>query len=453
VNEHQEQSNRSMKILFCKNSFTGPISGADEIAVTYAVELKAAGHSTGMLLVHAPSSRDPLVARLRAAEVPLTTLASTAFSASLAAGRKLAIRALRVCSPASPLIRRNSRKLVFDLLQRYHDACCEYLTRNRPDVLHVMTPDPGAVMLIRAAHATGIPVVYQEVGIPFHPPGFEEVYDRLVTVLPLCAAVAVLSPRLAQEISRAMPQLVPACVLPLISQDVTNGSSSPAPASESVRFGFAARLEHLKGPLQLIEGFRIAQRARPASELKIAGDGSQRQQIVLALRRLGLEKKCQLVGVYKTLKERSQFMRSIDVFVLPSLTEGTPNAIIEAMAHGKAIVATGVGGIPDVVSEEVGILVPPNDVKALGAAMSKLAEDAELRRRMGLAARKKYEQLFTPRVVLPLLTDFYERVVNGHGATNNGNNGARQPPKNIRHPWSDVEPFEGNSSRLIEELS
>src|SRR2546422_1553164 len=439
-----------MNILFSKNSVAGPISGADEIAVTYAVELKAAGHATGMLLVHPPASGDPLAGRLRAAEVPLTTLASPAFSASLAAGRKLAIRAMRAYSPASQLIRSNSRKLVFDLLQRYHDGCCEYLTRNRPDVLHVLTPDPGAVMLIRAAHATGVPVIYQEVGIPFHPPGFEEVYERFVSVLPLCARVAVLSPRLAQEIIRALPWLERPFVLPLISQDAINGALPSAPASESVRFGFAARLEHLKGPLHLIEGFPIAHRARPGIELKIAGDGSQRQQIVLTLRRLGLEKKCHLVGVYATLKERSQFMRGIDVFVLPSLTEGTPNAIIEAMAHAKPIVATAVGGIPDVVSDEEGILVPPNDAKALGAAIIRLAADAELRQRMGLAARKKYEQLFTPRVVLPLLTDFYERVIEGHSA---GNNGTRQPPKDIRHPWSGAEPCEGYSSQLIGELS
>jgi hypothetical protein len=56
-----------MKVLFCKNSFAGPISGADEIAVTYAVELKAAGHSTGVLLVHPPAADDPLAARLREA--------------------------------------------------------------------------------------------------------------------------------------------------------------------------------------------------------------------------------------------------------------------------------------------------------------------------------------------------------------------------------------------------
>ena len=433
-----------MKILFCKNSFAGPISGADEIAVTYAVELKAAGHSTEMLLVHPPASSDPLTARLRAGEVPLSTLASPAFSASLAAGRNLAIRAMRAWSPTSKLILTSSRKLVFDLMQRYHDSCCEYLRRNRPDVLHVLTPDPGAVMLIRAAHTTGVPVIYQEVGIPFHPPGFEEVYERFVSVLPLCTRVAALSPLLKQEIGRALPQLAPACVLPLISQDGTNGATAPSPESPSVRFGFAARLEHLKGPLRLIEAFGIAHRERSSIELKIAGAGSQRQEIVHTLRRLGLERKCDLAGVYTTLKERSQFMRSIDAFVLPSLTEGTPNAIIEAMAHAKPIIATAVGGIPDVVSEEVGILVPPNDVKALAAAMSRLAGDAELRKTMGLAARKKYEQLFTPRVVLPLLTNFYERVLNGHEATSNGNNGnngnsqTRCPPDEASHPWSSL---------------
>ena len=439
MNELKSSRTEAMNILFCKNSFAGPISGADEIAVTYAVELKNAGHSTRVLLVHPPSGRDPLAERLRAAEVPMAALASQTFSTSLAAGRNLAIRAMRAFTPTSQFIRTKSRKLVFDLLQRYHHACCEYLMRNRPDVLHVMTPDPGAVMLIRAAHATGVPVVYQEVGIPFHPPGFEEVYKRFVTVLPLCAGVAVLSPLLAREISRVLPELAPAWVVPLMSQDATNGASAPGLASESVRFGFAARLEHLKGPLQLIEGFRIAHSSQPAVELKIAGDGSQRQQIALMVRRLGLKKKCHLVGVYKTLEERNQFMRSIDVFVLPSLTEGTPNAIVEAMAHGKPIIATCVGGIPDVVSEKEGILVPQGDEQALGEAMSRLAADLELRRRMGLAARKKYEQLFTPHVVLPLLIDFYQRVMNGHRATNNGNNGhtkMRRPPQDASHPWA-----------------
>jgi len=324
-----------MKIIFCKNSFAGPISGADEIAVSYAIEMKAAGHVTSILLVHPPASDDPLAERLRAAGVPVATLASNAFSASLAAGRKLAIRAMRAWSPATNLIRSNSRRIVFDLLQRYHDSCCDYLIKNRPDVLHVMTPDPGAVMLIRAAHATGIPVVYQEVGIPFHPPGFEEVYERLVSVLPLCAKVAVLSPRLADEIGRAVPNLQTADVLPLIAHAAIENGWHHRDHQRAVTFGFAARLEHLKGPLQLIDAFHLAHQHHQNIALRIAGEGSQRQEIVSRLREYKLETKAKMTGVYKGLKSRSEFMSSIDVFVLPSLTEGTPNAIIEAMAHGK----------------------------------------------------------------------------------------------------------------------
>ncbi len=297
-------------------------------------------------------------------------------------------------------------------------------------------------MFIRAAHETGVPVVYQEVGIPFHPPGFEEVYERFVTVLPLCTGVAVLSPGLAAQLRRALPQIAAPRVLPLISQD-HNGASALGLASERVTFGFAARLEHLKGPVRLIDAFRISLQAQSKIELKIAGDGSQRKEILDVSRRLGLAEKCHLVGVYKTLKDKSHFMHGIDVFVLPSLTEGTPNAIIEAMSHAKPIIATAVGGVPDLVDEEVGILVPPDDVKALAAAMSRLAGDADLRRRMGFAARKKYEQFFTPRVVLPLLVDFYERVVDEHAASNGaGRKSGNVQPSHARpiHPWFIINP-------------
>src|SRR4029078_6591345 len=106
-----------MKILFCKNSFVGPISGADEIAVTYAIKLKAAGHTTSVLLVQTPAERDPLVLRLRDAGVPLDTLASPGFSTSLTTARFIAIRAMRVISPVRNLILTRSRNVVFNLLQ------------------------------------------------------------------------------------------------------------------------------------------------------------------------------------------------------------------------------------------------------------------------------------------------------------------------------------------------
>lgn len=418
-----------MKILYCKTAFAGPISGADEIVVMYAVELKRAGEATSVLLIHPPAANDALAARLRHANVPLTTLASPAFTASLAAARKLAIRAMRAFSPTSQLIRSKSRHVVFDLMQRYHRRCCDHLRREKPDVVHVLTPDPGAMMLIRAAHDCGVPVVYQEVGLPFHPPGFEEVYERFVSVLPLCSRVAVLSPGLVQETSRALPQISSFSVLPLISH-ASNGANHSGETAPRVRFGFAARLEYLKGPLQLIHGFRMAHEKHAAVELKIAGDGSQRKEMLTALQNHGLEEKCEFAGVYTSVKEREQFMTGIDVFVLPSLTEGTPNAIIEAMAHQKPIIATRVGGIPDLVDETSGILVPAGDANALGAAMTKLAGDADLRQRMGLAARRRYEKHFTSHAVLPLLNNFYERLITPAERVES------PLPTNGHHPWA-----------------
>lgn len=422
-----------MKVLFSKNNFAGPISGADEIVVAYASELKQAGHDASVLLVQPPSKRDPLVARLRTANVQFDTLASTAFSTSLATARRIAIRAMRTFTPVSSLILSNSRKVVFNLLQQYHNACCAYLKRTRPDVVHVLTPDPGAVMLVRAAHETNIPVVYQEVGIPFHPPGFEEVYERFLTVLPLCTGVAALSPRLAEELSRVAPHVPSAQVLPLISHD-HNGTRTSRQERQRVTFGFAARLEHLKGPVRLLNAFAIAHQTNSQIELKIAGEGSQRNELINESRRLGVEEKCRLVGVYMSLKHRDEFMSSIDAFVLPSLTEGTPNVIIEAMAQAKPIIATAIGGVPDLITEEVGILVPPGDNAELADAMVRLAGDAQLRRTMGVAARRRYEQLFTPEAVLPLLVSFYEHALQVHANGHASGNGHGQLSASL-HPW------------------
>ena len=440
-----------MKVLLCKNSFAGPISGADEIVVNYAVELKADGHDVSVLLVQPPAEGDPLAARLVGAGVPVGSLASPRFTASLAAGRRLALAAMRAFSPARRLLRSNSRRVVHELLQRYHDAFRERLDGLRPDVVHVITPDPGAVMLIRASHAAGFPVVYQEVGTPFHPPGFEDVYERFVKVLPLCAGVATLSPALAREMMRLLPESPEPRVVPLIAPDTASANGrEPRAGDAAVRFGFASRLERLKGPLDFVEGFAATRRARPSAEMLIAGEGSQRRQVVSALRRHGLENAGRLTGTYTTLEERSRFMRDVDVFVHPSLTEGTPNVVVEAMAHGLPVVATAVGGVPDFVDEEVGVLVPPGDAQALGAAMTRLASDASLRERMGRAARERYTRLFTKGAVLPLLTEFYRDVVSGR-ATSQGGSGARRRAEAPRHPWASFGVDAGGAAAVEEE--
>jgi glycosyltransferase involved in cell wall biosynthesis len=425
-----------MNILICKNRFAGPISGADEIAVNYAAELTAAGHQASVLLLEPPAAGDPLAARLSDAGVPLHMLGSPGFGASLALGRRLVLGAVRAFSPGRRLLHDNARRLAHVLLRRHDETLREYLSCHRPDVVHVITPDAGAVVIVRATHAVGVPVVYQEVGMPFHPPGFEEQYEHFASVMPLCTEIATLSPSLARQMERALPQIPRPRVLPLITPDTAaeeEDVASPTTSEGAVRFGFAARVEPLKGPLQLIEGFHIAHSMGLSVELQIAGEGSQRGQVISRLRRLGLERHIQLTGTYSGLEERSRFMRGIDVFVLPSLTEGTPNSVIEAMAHAKPVIATAVGGVPDFVTEDVGILVPPGDTGALGWAMARLARDPMLRRSMGAAARQKYRQLFAADAVLPLLTDFYRHVIDRHRGTEGEHE--RQCAEAPYHPW------------------
>jgi glycogen synthase len=126
-------------------------------------------------------------------------------------------------------------------------------------------------------------------------------------------------------------------------------------------------------------------------------------------------------------------MESLDVFVMPSFSEGTPNSVVEAMACGKPIVASDVGGIPDMIGDESGILVPAGDVDALAKAMLRLAEDADLRRNMGVAAKRRYQRLFSPSVVVPLMEETYRRV------TGNGNDIAETVAGNgPTHPWANI---------------
>jgi glycosyltransferase involved in cell wall biosynthesis len=283
--------------------------------------------------------------------------------------------------------------------------------------------------MIRAAHEAKIPIIYQELGIPYHPPGFDY-YKEFTSVLPLCSEIAALSPRLIEHCRDKLPAHRSFSVLPIMSQ-LLNGHDQPdRQGDRRVTFGFAARMEKLKGPLVMIEALGLAVEKDRNICMNIAGDGSQRQKIAARAKALNVATQYRYHGVYTHPEERSAFMQSLDVFVMPSFTEGTPNCIVEAMAHGKPIIASEVGGVPDMIGDEAGILVAPGDVKGLADAMVRLAQDAQLRRSMGLAARARYERFFSPAAVLPLILQTYKRVSrNGHGIANPADNG--DP-----HPWA-----------------
>src|SRR5258705_8795106 len=215
-----------------------------------------------------------------------------------------------------------------------------------------------------------------------------------------------------------------------MSDKIINGNGAPPSSNGHINFGFAARLEELKGPIVLMEAFAATRDHVPNVRLKLAGEGSLRKQVAALARSLGVAAQYDYNGVYKRLEERTSFMDDLDVFVLPSFTEGTPNSIVEAMANGKPIIASAVGGIPDMIDHNSGILVPPGDPRALAKAMIVLAKNPELRRQMGEAALRRYRMLFSPGAVMPLMLENYARVAGGARARESVEVGLSS------HPWS-----------------
>jgi glycosyltransferase involved in cell wall biosynthesis len=140
--------------------------------------------------------------------------------------------------------------------------------------------------------------------------------------------------------------------------------------------------------------------------LRLVGDGPLRVKFEELSERLGLENRVTFVGSLER-DELYREMQACDFFVLPSRSESFGLAALEAMACGKAVIASSVGGLRDFIEDGVtGLSVPPNDVSALANAIERVATDADLRRRLGDNARRaalrytvdatadKYEQLF-----------------------------------------------------------
>jgi len=106
----------------------------------------------------------------------------------------------------------------------------------------------------------------------------------------------------------------------------------------------------------------------------------------------------------------SDVYHDADILLSTSDHEGTPNVIMEAMASGLPVVATGVGGVPDLVQHDDGGLICEPDVDCLVEAVSKLIQNADLRSRLGVQARRRMEQFHSTERMPRFLQELYESV-------------------------------------------
>lgn len=424
-----------MKIALCKTHFFGPVSGADEILSTYAISLRQAGFDVEVVLLYKPSQTDRFARRLRQAGVPIVHIIDRSIAFIIIRSVRTLLSSvllLFLLIPHSePSLRMIWQKLLDLIAKAHYKHCRRFIAHSDYSLLHVFTPDTGATLFIRAGHAAGIPVLYHEMGTPNHLPALDPYYRQLEKVLPLCSEVAALSPTLAEQWSHRFPFLSSVSVLPLITEDsgtLTVSARLPINGKHETIFGYAARIETGKGPLVLADALAKLREDRNDVHVRLAGTGPAVHEVKARARQLGLNGSWELVGSYEGTLGCSAFMRTLDVFVLPSFAEGTSKSVIEAMAHGLPIITTNVGGSPDLLSSGTGILVPPGDAAALADAMQCLASNPALRKQMGQAARDRYVELFTPDAVLSMLVSTYSRLIGTNASDVSSTNGS--------HPWA-----------------
>lgn len=182
-----------------------------------------------------------------------------------------------------------------------------------------------------------------------------------------------------------------------------------AAAGQPVVFGLAGTLAPEKGVGELLRACAALRDTPAPFRLRIAGEGTARPTFEQEANRLGLRDRVEFLGA---VRDMASFYASLDVFVLPSLGEGLPVSVLEAMAAGRPVVASALSGIPEAVRHGVeGLLVPPGDVPALSAALGQVISDPALRLEMGRRARARALRDFTVDRMVDAVAEVYDRML------------------------------------------
>jgi len=169
--------------------------------------------------------------------------------------------------------------------------------------------------------------------------------------------------------------------------------------SEADKFpvlGTVARVTPLKGIEDAIRAVAILKDDYPAISYLVVGDGVGVEPCKALAQELGVEEQIHFVGYRKDIEK---YLARMDLFVFPSLKEGMGLALVEAMAQGLATVATDVGGIPEVITPDCGILVPAQAPKELAASIGTLLKETERRKDMGQKAKLRAQTVFSVKAM------------------------------------------------------
>jgi glycosyltransferase involved in cell wall biosynthesis len=301
--------------------------------------------------------------------------------------------------------------------------------RLRPDVVHTHSSKAG-ILARYAARDAGVPIIVHTIhGMSFNrtqPAAVRWLYRQLET---RCARFTDRLIGVADAMARQSIEagVAPAEKFVTIYSGMRTDWYDPTRhdrqaihrswgfTDEHVVFGTVARLFRNKGYEQLIPAMAEAARLRPALRFVWVGDGAQRREYEGQLDRLGIRERVCLTGLVRP-EEVPGLLAGMDGLVHASQWEGLPRAAVQALLMQRPVISFDIDGAPEIVlPEQTGLLVPFNDVSALADAMVRLAEEPDLRDRMGRAGRDLCLKRFDHNAMVEAIDRLYNELADHRG--------------------------------------
>ena len=323
--------------------------------------------------------------------------------------------------PVRPLTRRLVKRRVS---LAYARGIRKLLRESRFDLVHAHIY-ASAVAAAIATRGTGLPLVVTE----HTEASWQNRWARLCSRWTYRRArriIAVSTPierRLIERdgVPRELVTLIPNAVIPVSGNPPDLADTLPDGWSQRPLVGVVARLQPEKGVATFLKAAAHVSKVSPEARFLVIGDGALREELLDLVGRVGLQERVRFLGYRAHARALTGLL---DVLVVPSLTEGSPLIVLEAMAAGVPVVASAVGGIPDQVRHgEEGVLVPPGDPDALAGALGALLEDPAHAHRLGEAGRRRTENEFSHEALVRRIEAVYRVALGGV----NAQDAAREP--------------------------
>jgi starch synthase (maltosyl-transferring) len=282
-----------------------------------------------------------------------------------------------------------------------------------PSILHCLLFRANILGRI-AGRIARVPIIISSIRV-IEAQRAKHLVDRLTS--PLATHYLAVS-QAARDYTIRHAKISPAKIFTIYNGIKTNGEGRKKPVwrtalslhADDVVLGLIGRLHKQKGHIVLLKALPRVLAQAVNTHVIFCGEGEEEARLKVAAQDLGIARHVHFIGL---IENAYQMLSQIDIVVVPSLWEGMPNVVLEAMAAGRPVVASNIAGLDEVVvAGETGLLFKPGDPHGLADALLKLIQDPSLVNRMGRAGYELVQQKFQIRTTVEQTTNFYRAVLN-----------------------------------------